>query len=69
MKRFVTRQVVEKAKLLNMTSPALQSAATALGHPDADIEHSLITSIFEQITTPTLILIGKRSIADRHSRC
>jgi hypothetical protein len=61
MKRELLRKVVDQAAVLNMHSAALQSAAAALaqlGDADGGLA-TLITNIFEQISTHTLVLIGE----------
>lgn len=59
MKRYLLRKIVEQATKLNMRSHALQSAAQVLREPHADVQHPLLTNIFTEISTHTLVLIGQ----------
>lgn len=57
MKLSLLDQIVEEAKRLNMPSSALETAIGALSQ-GREITDPLITNIFAQVSTPTLVLIG-----------
>ena len=58
MLRHLLELVVDQARSLHLDTPKLQWAAALLSHPGSYVGQTAITSIFENMNVPVLVLMG-----------